>query len=397
MITVEEANQFIAKNVKDFGVESIALDEGMGRVLRESIVADRDFPPYDRVTMDGIAIRYADYQSGTRSFKISGVAAAGAERMTLHAPNECLEVMTGAIMPEGLDTVIMYEQLMIKDGVATLEVDKVNEQQNVHFKGLDRRQGNRIIEPGKIIGSPEIGVCATVGKHQIEVSRLPKTIVISSGDELVEIDQVPKAHQIRRSNVYRLKTVLNHYHIETDTAHLLDEYDSIVEKLQKYLNEYELIVLSGGVSKGKFDFLPKALEELGVHKHFHRIAQRPGKPFLFGTKGDATVFAFPGNPVSSFMCVQQYFKPWLDQCLQLEPQPQPTAVLGGDVTFKPDLTYFLEVKLAYSDKGELVANPIKGNGSGDLANLVDADAFIVLPREREEFFKGEVHPVINYR
>ena len=397
MITVEEANQLIADHAKDFGVETIPLEEGMDRILREPIVADRDFPPYDRVTMDGIGITYADYQAGTRSFMVSGVAAAGAEQMSLHAPGECLEVMTGAIMPDGLDTVIPYEHVEIKDGVATLQVDQVNDQQNVHFKGLDRKQGEAVVVPGKKIASPEIGVGATVGKHEIQVSRLPKTLIISSGDELVEIYETPAAHQIRKSNVYRLKTVLKHYHIQVDTSHLLDDYDTIVRKLTSYLEEYDLIVVSGGVSKGKFDFLPKALEEVGVKKHFHRIAQRPGKPFWFGTRGETTVFAFPGNPVSSFMCVQQYFKPWLDQSLRVEPQPQPMAVLGGDVTFKPDLTYFLEVKLDYTSEGQLLADPIKGNGSGDLANLVDADAFIVLPRGRELFKQGEVHPVIFYR
>ena len=397
MITVEEANQLISAHTQDFGLESIPLEKGMGRVLREPIIADRDFPPYDRVTLDGIAIRYADYQSGTRSFKISGVAAAGAEKAALNAPDECLEIMTGAIMPDGLDTIIQYEHLEIKGGIASIQVDEVSRQQNIHFKGLDRKQGDEVILPGKKIGSPEIGVCATVGKSQIQVSRLPKTLIISSGDELVEIDQTPEVHQIRRSNVYRIKTVLKHYYIHADTAHLLDDYDTIVEKLKQYLDDYDLIILSGGVSKGKFDFLPKALEEVGVKKHFHRIAQRPGKPFWFGTKDEVTVFAFPGNPVSSFMCVQQYFKSWLDQCLGLEPQSQSMAVLGNDVFFKPDLTYFHEVRLDYSEKGELVAYPIKGNGSGDLANLVDADAFIVLPRGKDHYLKGEVYPVIFYR
>ena len=396
MITVEEANQIISDKSGDFGVESISLEDSMGRVLRAPIKADRDMPPYDRVTMDGIAIRYTDYANGCRSYPIKGVAAAGAEKMHLSDHNACLEVMTGAIMPEGLDTVIQYEHLEIADGVATIN-ESVNDQQNVHFKGLDRKAGEVVIEAGKAIGSPEIGVCATVGKDRLEVSRLPKTIIISSGDELVEIDEAPLPHQIRKSNVYRLKTVLKHYHIEADMAHLLDDYETIVEKLRGYLSAYDLVILSGGVSKGKFDFLPKALEALGVEKHFHKIAQRPGKPFWFGSKDNATVFAFPGNPVSSFMCMQQYFKPWLDQSLQLNAEPVPKAVLGSDVQFKPDLTYFLEVKLEYSETGHLIANPVKGNGSGDLANLVDADAFIVLPRGREQFLQGEVHPVIFYR
>jgi len=397
LITVEKANQLIAENARDFGMEAIPLEEGIGRVLREPIIADRDFPPYDRVTMDGIAIQFEDYRSGTRSFKISGVAAAGAEKMMLQSPNECLEVMTGAIIPDGLDTVIQYEHLAIKDRIASLQVEGVNKRQNIHFKGMDRKQGDEVIHPGKKISSPEIGVCATVGKQQIEVSRLPRTIIVSSGDELVEIDEIPEAHQIRRSNVYRLKAVLNHYHIQADTAHLPDRYEPIVRKLEQLLSAYELIILSGGISRGKFDFLPEALEEVGVKKYFHRVAQRPGKPFWFGSKEETTVFALPGNPVSSFMCVQQYFKPWLDRCLQLKPQPKPKAVLGKDVVFKPDLTYFLEVKLNYSDEGQLTANPVKGNGSGDLANLVYADAFMVLPGEKSKFFKGEVYPVIFYR
>jgi molybdopterin molybdotransferase len=181
-------------------------------------------------------------------------------------------------------------------------------------------------------------------------------------------------------------------------AHLQDDYDTIVDKLRALLNDYELIILSGGVSKGKFDFLPQALEELGVEKHFHRISQRPGKPFWFGSYEDkSTVFAFPGNPVSSFMCMQRYFKTWLNHSLQIEHLNTPYAVLGADVHFKPNLTYFLEVKLNFSPTGEIIALPVKGNGSGDLANLVDADAFIELPMGRDDFSKGEKYPILTYR
>ncbi len=397
LISVEEARQIISQRAQDFGVEEISLEEGIGRVLRESITADRDFPPFDRVTMDGIAIRFEDYKGGTRSYKISGVAAAGATKMVLNVANECLEVMTGAIMPEGLDTVIPYEMIEIQDSVATITAEVVNEKQNVHFQGLDRKIGDEVIQPGIRMAAPEVGVCATVGKDRIAVSRTPRTIIVSSGDELVEIDQTPEAHQIRRSNVYRIKTILKSYHIHADTAHLDDDLDEIVDKLSRYVEDYDLIILSGGVSKGKFDFLPEALTKVGVEKHFHRIAQRPGKPFWFGTKGSTTVFAFPGNPVSSFMCMQAYFKPWLDQSLQATSSGQPHAVLGADVNFKPDLTYFLEVKVRHSEGGELIATPVKGNGSGDLANLVDADAFIQLPRGRSEFLKGEVFPITFYR
>lgn len=397
MIEVQEAINIVLGNTQDLGIEKIPLSDSLGRVLREDISADRDFPPYHRVTMDGIAINYADYEEGEREFKVAGVAAAGSLQMELNEPNACLEVMTGAIMPKGLDTVIQYEHLEIEDGIAKLLDFEEKHKQNIHFKGIDRKSGDIIIKSGTKIGSPEIGVMATVGKAMVEVSKLPKTLIISTGDELVDIDETPLPHQIRRSNVFRLKTVLKKYNIEVETAHLLDDYHQIVAKLKQYLIDYDLIMLSGGVSKGKFDFLPDALNELGVEKLFHRIAQRPGKPFWFGKKEDTMVFAFPGNPVSSFMSMQQYFTIWLEKSLQVKPSSQPFGILTADVTFKPDLTYFLEVKVEFTNKGQLLAHPVKGNGSGDLANLVDADAFIILPKGRNEFYKDEVYPLLFFR
>ncbi|MEL7003883.1 MAG: molybdenum cofactor synthesis domain-containing protein, partial [Bacteroidota bacterium] len=214
----------------------------------------------------------------------------------------------------------------------------------------------------------------------------------------VDIDQTPLEHQIRRSNVYRLKTTLSHYGIEVETAHLDDDYKVIVNDLRDYLDRFDLILLSGGVSKGKFDFLPQALEELGVQKLFHKIKQRPGKPFWFGNhQNGCTVFALPGNPVSSFLCTHRYFKPWLDQSLGIKNTGIPFAKLADDVNFKPDLTYFLEVKLVFKEDATIEALPVKGNGSGDLANLVDADAFIQLPQGKETFNKGETYPLFLYR
>ncbi len=398
MITVDEALDIIESQVRDFGTESISLENGIGRVLREPIYADRDFPPYDRVTMDGIAILYSTFEKGQKQFEIEGVMAAGDIQKELLDPKKCLEVMTGASLPKGVDTVIPYEMINIKDGVATLEVDALKFRQNVHFKGLDRKEGEQVIAPGIRLSSSEVGVCATVGKAEILVSKLPRTLVLSSGDELVDIQDSPLPHQIRKSNVYRLTTVLKHYNIDVVQAHLKDDLETIKEKLKAYVEEYDLIIISGGVSKGKFDYLPQAMDEIGVEKLFHRIKQRPGKPFWFGHYGSScTVFAFPGNPVSSFMCMQRYFKPWLDHSLRAQSIGTPHAKLTHDVHFEPDLTYFLEVKLGFNENGEILATPSKGNGSGDFANLVEADAFIQLPRGRNDFLEGEVFPIFVYR
>jgi len=398
MITVEEAKNLIAQTIKDFGTEEVPLDNAIGRVLREELFADRDFPPYHRVTMDGIAIQVESFQSGNRKFKIEGIAAAGAEQMTLQNIDNCLEVMTGAILPNNTNTVIRYEDLDIQNDVATIQVEELKYGKNVHQKGEDRLQFSKVVDANKIISPAEIGVAATIGKALLQVTQLPKVIIISTGDELVNVDQTPLPYQIRKSNVQSLKATLAHHGIQADTAHLNDNMEEILAELKSILEKYEVVIMSGGVSKGKFDFLPEALNTLGVTKLFHKVKQRPGKPFWFGQspKG-ATIFALPGNPVSSFMCTQIYFVPWLRSCLQIAEKKTPTAILQRDTIFKPDLVYYLQVKISYNDKGQILAMPIDGNGSGDLANLVEADAFLRIPRGKDLFEEGEVYPVYFYR
>lgn len=398
MINVEEAIQIIQTTVEDFGTEDISLEEAAGRVLREDLYADRDFPPFNRVTMDGIALRRESFVAGRRSFPVVGIAAAGAPQQALTDPDSCLEVMTGAPLPIGADAVVRYEDLRLENGTATVVLDEIKPRQNIHRQGEDRLKGARVVPRGRRLSPAEIGVAATVGKATIRVSRLPKTMIISTGDELVEVKEPPLPHQIRRSNVHRLKATLGALGIPVQTHHLPDDMDRILPQLKRILAEYEVILLSGGVSKGKFDYLPEAFGKLGVRKLFHRIAQRPGKPFWFGRTDNGTiVFALPGNPISSFLCTHRYFLPWLDACLSLPPAPVRRAVLQEDVHFKPDLARFLEVKLDYDDHGRTLATPVPGSGSGDLANLVDADAFLELPRGRDLYKRGEVFPLIFYR
>ncbi len=398
MISVDDALKIIIDHRLNLPTEQVPLDEAIGRLLREDLFADRDFPPYNRVTMDGITIRYADFANGQRAFPIEGVAAAGMPQQRLEKAGHCLEIMTGAILPFEADTVVRYEDVDIKDGVATLTVEGIREKQNVHRQGFDRKAGTKVVEAGHILSPAEIGVAATIGKAQLQVSHLPTSLIISTGDELVEIDQQPLPHQIRRSNVHRLRATLAKHHISADTAHLLDDLDEITAKLRGFIEEYEVIILSGGVSKGKFDYIPEALERLGVKKCFHRIAQRPGKPFWFGQAPNGSViFALPGNPVSSFMCMQIYFLPWLRASLGLPPTDYPTAILKEAVSFRPDLTYFLQVAIEYDKEGRIWARPVEGHGSGDLANLADADAFLQLPRGKTDFEVGEVFELISYR
>ena len=209
------------------------------------------------------------------------------------------------------------------------------------------------------------------------------------------------APQIRRSNVYSLQSLLLALGITAETRHIGDDKSSLSNEIESCFEQYDVLLFSGAVSKGKFDFIPEVLDNLGVKKLFHKVKQRPGKPFWFGelqaANGgrQATVFAFPGNPVSTYVNCLQYFYPWYKASIGVEVKKE-YAVLKEDISFKPQMTYFLQVKLE-QNQGEIEAAPVTGNGSGDLANLVKADAFLILPMEQTEFKKGNVFPILRYR
>ena len=226
---------------------------------------------------------------------------------------------------------------------------------------------------------------------------MPKVVIFSTGDELVSVNETPRLHQIRRSNVYGIQATLKEWGISATLNHLADDKKEMLEVISKALNDYDLFIFTGGVSKGKFDYLPDVLEELKVKKHFHKIQQRPGKPFWFGTNAAGKkIFALPGNPVSSFVCVYMYLRFWLQQSLGIKSEILYVR-LKNDVEFKPDLVYFLEATLESTPEGQLVATALKGNGSGDFANLVKTDGFLILPQNKSKFFANEVYPFVSYR
>jgi len=395
MISVEEAKHIILNATQEFGVEEIPFIKSVGRILKETIVADRDFPPFNRVSMDGIAIDFNAFQKGQRAFKVEAIQPAGSPQITLQNSENCIEVMTGAVLPKNTNAVIRYEDVEIKNGVARIMINEVLDFQNIHEKGKDRKVGEILIEKNTIISAAEIGVFATVGKSTIKVAKQPKIMILSTGDELVAVNDKPEEHQIRRSNVFTLVAALEHLKIESKTSHITDDKPILRQKIAQFLNDYDVLLCSGAVSKGKFDFLPEVFDELGVEKRFHRVAQRPGKPFWMGETNTCKVFAFPGNPISTFVNCLVYFYPWYYKSVGVKTKEE-TAILTEDIIFKPNLTYFLQVKL--SDKfGYTLATPIKGNGSGDLASLVNADAFIQLPNDKTDFKTGENYPILRFR
>jgi len=427
MISVQQALQTILENTQDFGVEEVPFIESIGRILKEDILADRDFPPFNRVAMDGIAINQRYFEHGVRDFKIEGVQPAGSPQEKLENASHCYEVMTGAVLPENTDTVIRYEDVSIETLMATVNLDAVEKGKNIHFQGQDRQKGDVLIPKNRLITAAEIGVIATVGKSTVKVAKTPKVMIVSTGDELVEVAETPEAHQIRRSNSFSIVALLEKLHINADTAHITDDKQQLKEKIAGYLDNYDALIFSGGVSKGKYDYLPEVFDELGVKKLFHRVAQRPGKPFWYGisdasgmsgrdeevseelvaervtlnvskksrSNQSKSIFAFPGNPISTYVNCLLYFYQWYAKSTGFELKEE-TVILGEDVSFKPDLTYFLQANIEIK-YGHLVAMPVKGNGSGDLASLTQADGFIQLPQGQNEFKKGETFPLLRYR
>ncbi|TNF70622.1 MAG: molybdopterin molybdenumtransferase MoeA, partial [Bacteroidetes bacterium] len=382
---------------EDFPEESRKIEACIGQYLAEDLVADRDFPPFDRVTMDGIAINHAAFAGGQREFPIQQVAPAGTPRRSLRNPSHCIEVMTGAIMPENSDTVIRYEDLEIGNGTARVLTDSLQPRQNIHFKGMDLSAGTVIVSKGRRLSSAEISIAASVGKPTLRVRKLPRAAIISTGDELVDVHDIPQLHQIRRSNVYGIQSTLRDWGMQADLQHLPDDKKAMEKAISDLLVTYDLFIFTGGVSKGKFDYLPEVLESIKIQRHFHKIQQRPGKPFWFGSSPEGKkIFALPGNPVSSFVCVYVYLRYWLDKSLNINRTPLYVS-LKKDTQFAPNLVYFLEARLESSPDGTLLADPVKGNGSGDFANLVKTDGFLILPQNKSEFKKGETFLFVPYR
>jgi len=396
MIEVEKAEEIIRKHPYGAKAETISLDASMGRVLAEGLVADRDFPPFDRVMMDGIAITHRLCTSDSRRFKIAGTVGAGYAPEVSFDPAHCVEIMTGAVLPQPYDTIVRYEDVEIEDGYAKVLVDGVTQGAHIHRQGSDKVAGEVIVPAGRRMSASEIGVAASTGYASLSVLTLPRIAVIATGDELVPVGGKPSPYQIRSSNEHVVEAALSQWGQEVDRMHVNDAQQDVEKLITSAIDQYDVLIFLGGTSKGKYDFVPDALKKCGVKQHFHRVKQRPGKPLWFGSKDSSVhVFALPGNPVSAFMCLQKYILPWLNNSLGV-PIKTVKAMLEEDVQFESPLTYFMQVQCR-NENGQLFARPIEGRGSGDLANLVNSDAFLQLPAERSSFKHGELFPLIPFR
>ncbi len=382
MLEVHEAEALILEHAPAFGSEECPLDEASGAVLQQVVVAERDQPPFDRVTMDGIALRFSDWDRGQRSFTVIGTQGAGAAALSV-AADQCVEIMTGASLPSGADTIVPVERLTRHGSQAQVQPDYPAEPgQFIHPRGSDRRQGDTLMLPGTVIGPAAMAVLASCGYARVQVSRTPPLAVISTGDELVDVSEPVAPFQIRSSNDRAIETALRSRGFPAITrTRLPDDTAQLRQALATLHDNHAALILSGGVSMGKYDYVPMVLETLGVRLILHKVRQRPGLPMWFGISASGKpVYALPGNPVSTLVCLTRYVLPALQRGLGMQPPAPVYLPLADAVEFAADLTYLLPVAVQFDAKTGGHALPRPTNTSGDFSSLTASDGFVELPR-----------------
>ncbi len=393
---MQQAEEAILGQIAVLPAELQPLERCIGQTLRQDVFAERDNPPFDRVCMDGIAIASAAFERGVRRFRVESLQPAGVPGHRLSDPANAVEVMTGAILPTGTDCIVPLEEYDLEEGVAALKPKAIGTAlRNIQRRGADSRPGVAMLRAGIRLGAPEIAVAASAGLARVSVTRQPRIVAISTGDELVEPGEPILEHQVRRSNAYAIVAALrDRGYAQVSHDHIRDSEQALTDQLSGHLSERDVLILSGGVSKGKFDFVPKVLEKLGVREILYRVAQRPGMPMYFGSgpTGQA-VFGLPGNPVSTCICLVRYVVPALIYMSGRDriapPQQVPllsTVKFGGPAA----ATYFLPVTVQVDGRGAPTAVPAPPNGPGDFLALTQTHGFVELPPQPEPFAPGFV-------
>ena len=381
MTEVADAESLIRAHMPRWPAEIVQLDQCVGRVLAEAVHAERDQPPFDRVTMDGIAIAHADWTSGIRRFRVTGLQPAGAPPLALARPGDCVRIMTGAACPRGADTIVPVERLEVQGDEVTVNAATVAARQFIHSRGSDGRAGSVLLSPGVHIGPAEIAVLASAGRAAASLAAVPRVAVVSTGDELVDPGAPIEPYQIRSSNDFAIEASLRRSSLGRVTrTRLRDDPESMRTAIRTLHESNDALILSGGVSAGDFDFVPGVLKSLGAEIVFQRVRQRPGRPMWFGvSSARKPIFALPGNPVSTLVCLTRYIAPALRYSAGLPDDPPERVRLTERVVGPEDFTYFLPVKLRSSAEGSALAEPHATNTSGDFVSLAGTDGFVELP------------------
>jgi len=376
LITPHEADSFILASTGILETACVPLEEALGRVLRENLYADRPFPPFDRVTMDGVAFRFADFEG--KPLRLQGLHAAGDPPPPPLREGHCWQVMTGSVMPADCDTVIPYEEISIHDDTGEIRVEPVPGR-FIHREGSDAKTGDLILQSGVRLGPGHLGIAASIGAVNLTVTRLPRITILTTGDELIPADQTPLPHQLRQSNGITIENAMRQWGpAQVTRHHLADDFAATKEGIASALQNSDLIILSGGISKGKKDYVRPALESLRGAPLFHGVAQRPGKPLAFWPG----VAALPGNPNSSLTTFTRYLAPLLHKLTGTSLPRRIRLPLSAPIASHPSLAMMLPALL--SDNGTLEI--LAPQNSGDFLTPLSGTGFIEVPPD-----SGQVH------
>jgi molybdenum cofactor synthesis domain-containing protein len=382
MISIADALKIIAENVSLLKTETIELSEVCDRVLAEGIFADMDLPPFDRSQMDGYAVRYADAQNAPVKLKIVGESAAGKGWRSNLKAREAVRIMTGAPVPAGADAVQKLELAGEENGfVEILEPVKIG--QNIVRRASEIEAGVKVFEAGEIVNAAMIASLASFGCAKVKVARKPRVSILATGSELVPIEEKPAQDQIRNSNSLTLKVYAEKCGAECEILPIAgDEIEHLKLNIENAVKASDVLILSGGVSVGKYDFTKTALRELGAQILFEKVALRPGKPTVFGRLNDCLIFGLPGNPVSAIVTFNLFVRAALLKMqgandYDLKPG---FAVSGGKFKGAKERDSLLPARLSINENGQLIAENLRWGGSSDFVGFACADALVFVPQ-----------------
>lgn len=394
MISVTEALDIILAETKALGCESVDIFSALGRVVAEDVLAARPNPPWDNSAMDGYAVRTADVKNATKEgparLRVIYDLPAGAVPQKDIGEGEAVRIMTGAPVPGGADSVVMVEKTDKAGDEEVLVFSPTREWENIRKAGEDFGPGAVVIEKGSTVRAAEIGMLATIGVPHISVFHRPRVGIISTGDELVDINQAPPPGKIPDSNGYILSALVAETGAEALQYGIArDNKESLKQKLGAAVKA-DIIISSGGVSVGDYDFVKDVLEEMGSTMRFWKVAMKPGKPLAFGVIGGKPAFGLPGNPISSMVAFEQFVRPVLFKLAGRKNIFRTIfrARLDGDVKIKPGRMNFIRGLLDASGE-EFTVKAFTGQGSAMLSTMVKANCYIIVPADCEGFSAGD--------
>ncbi len=384
MIQLDKAFETVINTAFLTSSEIISFSDSLNRILAEDIVSDTDLPPFNKSTVDGFACRKEDINHELELIETIPAGQVPAKRISV---DQCSKIMTGALIPPGADYVFMVEDSGVL-GSGRIKCSGTVTKDNISKKGEDVKKESIVLRSGRQIRPQDIAVMAAVGHTSVVVSKLPRVGIISSGNELVEPHEAPGKSQIRNTNAYQLLTQVQrsggkgkYYGIARDDA---EETFAIISTA---INDCDLVLVSGGVSMGDFDFVPSVLERAGVNILFSKIAVQPGKPTIFGTHPKALVFGLPGNPVSSFVQFELLVRPLISKMMGFQWQPIDVIFPMKDRYTRKSSDRMALLPVIITDEGFVV--PVEFHGSAHISALPDADGIIAIPVGIHSIEKGE--------